>query len=131
MRTVGPEWGTGRNGAKKEDLICMLGNSMSVPTAVGGRGEVRVLCCCYQLEYTTADCTASKLAFIWPLHHGGTMNPRRLRRCLSLSHLGWAGQAGGEGEPLFLELLSPPYWFDLLSPYISVRGNLMLYSHLA
>lgn len=131
MRTVGPEWGTGRNGAKKEDPHMHAGEFNERTHSSGGRGGVRVLCCCYQLEYTTADCTASKLAFIWPLHHGGTMNPRRLCRCLSLSHLGWAGQAGGEGEPLFLELLSPPYWFDLLSPYISVRGNLMLYSHLA
>lgn len=61
----------------------------------------------------------------------------RLIRCLSLSHQ-------GRGRPsctpastcpswslLFLELLSPPYWPDLLNLYISVSGNFMLHSHLA
>lgn len=47
-----------------------------------------------------------------------------------LPGLGWLGEGGG-GEPLFLELLSPPYRLDLLSPYISVGGNLTSYSHLA
>lgn len=58
------------------------------------------------------------------------MNPRRLSRCLSLSHLGWAGQAGGAGAPIPGAPLTT-LWFDLVSPYVSVRGNLMLYSHLA
>lgn len=61
------------------------------------RRRRRVLCCCYHRECTAADCTASMLAFICPLSHGGTMNPRRLSRCLSLSHLGWAGWGRREG----------------------------------
>lgn len=40
------------------------------------------------------------------------MSPRRLGMCLSVPEPpgpGWAGQAGGWGGSLFLELLSPPY----------------------
>lgn len=58
------------------------------------------------------------------------MNPRRLSRCLSLSHPGWAGQAGGEGDTLFLELLSlgESLRFRKGEPYAAFSSSLESFS---
>lgn len=48
---------------RKRALIHTHAGDINEQTRSGGGRGVRVLWCCYQLECTTADCTASKLAF--------------------------------------------------------------------
>ena len=145
-RDVGPEQRTGRNGTEREDpLSAQWGLQWAYPLGAGG-GADRAL-----MLLSPPQTHRGWLHGFWARLQLATQSLRHwepqagsadVPKPPGLGGPGWWGSPWLHPHPhphtpalscalLFLQLFSVPYWFDLLSPYISASGNLMLHSHLA